>query len=164
MTLNPFQNSELHSLRLKDTVVIRGQIISDAGPVATRRQIVFDDHVPNRALRLIKGYIWQDSEDGANQQLAIACSISTVDGLIARFDASDYNQIGWMTSGRSTAEVGQKDYNDIIDPTNLISHQAFANFWHEGAVDIRINFMFICQRVDLDDTDALIVTLNNYIS
>lgn len=164
MTLNPFQNQELHSLRLKDTVVVRGQITSDGGAATSRRQIVFDDHVPNRALRLIKGYIFQTSEDGVTQQLAIACSISSTEEPAARFDATNYNQIGWFTSGRATAEVGQKDYNDIIDPTNLISHECWANFWHEGAPDIPINFMFIFQRVDLDDTDALIVTLNNYIS
>lgn len=163
MTLNPLSNDQLHSLRLKDTVVIRGRITSLPN-TSVQRQLVFDDHVPNRALRLVKGYLFQDSDLNGVQSLALACNISSQETVIPLLHADNYNQIAWITSGRSTPYVGQKDYNDIIDPTNLISHQAFANFWHEGDEPIDINFMFIFQRVDLDDTDALIVTLNNYIS
>jgi len=164
MTLNPLSNDQLHSLRLKDTVVIRGRVTSFVGDYV-QRQLVFDDHVPNRALRLVKAYIWQQSEKGMTQSSAIGCTVSSQNTLVPFFAADNYDQIAWITSGRATTVVGQKDYNDIIDPTNLISHQAFATFWHEGTLEeLDINYMFIFQRVDLDDTDALIVTLNNYIS
>jgi hypothetical protein len=164
MTLNPFTNQDLHNVKLSNLVVMRGRLTVDAGPGVQRIHLVRDDHQPNLALRFIKGYIFQDSQDGLVQDTATACKLSTSTVGGAFFDASDYNQIAWITNGRATPEVGQKDYNDIIDPTNIISHDLYAEFWNEATFDIELNYLFMFQRVDLDDTSALVVTLDNYIS
>lgn len=164
MTLNPFDNSRLHGLELADLVVIRGSIIATEGPGVDILQLVRDTHQPNIALRLIKGYIFQDSADGVTADVAIACKLTTMETGQDSFDCGDFQQIAWITGGRATPQVGQKDYNDIIDPTNLVTHELFGEFWTEGNTDTVVNYMFIFQRVELDDTQALVATLTDYIS
>lgn len=163
--MNPLSNQELHNLKLSDLVVMRGKIQANAGIAVDRIHLIRDDHQPNRALRFIKGYIFQTSEDGIILDDGIACKLVTQPTAAPSFDASDYNQIAWMTSGKLSNEVAQRDLIDVVDPTNLISHDLYAEFWQElGAAPTPVNYLFIFQRVDLDDTDALVVTLDNYIS
>lgn len=162
---NPFSLPDMHKLDLADTVCVRGMVLVDAGPSTQRVQIARDDHVPNMALRLVKAYIWQDSEDGVQQNAAIACRV-TSGALIAaaRFDASDYNQIAWVTSTPSGTQIGSKFHEDIIDPTNLVAGVLYADFWEQANEAAKVNYMFIFQRVELTNTQALISTLSDYIS
>lgn len=163
--MNPFANQTLHNVKLQNLVVMRGQVNAGAGIAVDRVHLVRDDHQPNRALRFVKGYIFQNSEDGIILDDGIACKLTTQETASASFDASDYNQIAWITGGKLSNQVAQRDLIDVVDPTNLISHDLYAEFWQElGAAPTPINYLFIFQRVDLDDTDALVVTLDNYIS
>ena len=165
--MNPFSNQNLHNVKLENLVVMRGKLIVDAGPAVDRIHLVRDDHQPNRALRFIKGYIFQTSEDGVNLDNAIACKLTTVETAAASFDASDYNQIAWMSSGASapSTQLSQKEFVDIVDPSNIISHDLFAEFWMEsGLIQTEVNYLFMFESVDLDDTEALVVTLDNYMS
>lgn len=163
--MNPLSLSAMHGLDLSHLVCIRGEVNVDPGPTTERVQIVRDDHVPNKALRLVKAYIWQDSEDGTNQNAAIACRLTTGPVLTAaKFEAADFNQIAWITSQEAATQIGSKFHEDIIDPTNLIAGALFADFWEQENLPTTVNYMFIFQRVDLTDTQALISTLDDYVS
>ena len=162
---NDFQNQLMHKVTDEDVVVVRGSLNIDAGPAGDIVRLLTDDHVPNRGLRLISGAIFQKSEEGVVSNDAIACKVTVVQDGSATFDASDFRQIGWFSSAKKHQEVGQGTDLNIVDPTNLVTGSLYATFWCSNTYDAQqASYMFIFKRVDLDDTQALVSSLSNYLA
>ena len=164
--INDFRLQDLFKPRLKDLFVIRDRIRVDAGPATDRIVLVRGDNLPNVACRLVSAYIFAESGDGTTSPLDIACKVSV--GLdypsFAEFDCGNSQEIAWITGNRSTPSIGNKDFNDVIDPRNLSNTDVVADFWSSVDFDVDINYMFIFERVDLTDDQALVTTVGNIYS
>lgn len=147
-------------LPLKDTVLYRGRVLVDGGPAGTNIRLVNDDGLCNYALRIVEFHVFPTATDGitdfrVNGLLSSSNNLAT--GL--EFNLSDMNQLAWANMGLEDTHEKESPFM-LIDPTNLVIRDLYLFLWGDSVDDRYANYFVKCERVILDDNQAVVALAN----
>ncbi len=150
---------------MKSTKVrtLRGQITAVGGKA--QKQLILNDQLINRGLRVTGFFVWPDRVDTtAEQTFNAILSYAELSNALVVMDASDNTQLGWSFYSQSLPAAGTSAksnsgfFNQLIDPDHIVNRDLFISL-RESTDNQALNYMVVCEMVELDDNEAIITII-----